>query len=169
MIKIKFLELDKHRNETTFRPVIAAANILRQVGIEITNSDDYDYAIIGHASISNKKVSLQQSVTDGLKYLDSITGDYIIFDGQDSTSLIGTVDVYRHSKAIKFLKINYLKDRQLYKNYYYGGRFYWGEGGDYNVPDIDALSNDMMLSGTNWVNTYYTSGNMEVYNNVSKK
>lgn len=169
MIKVKFLQKDIHRNETTFRPVIAAANTLREVGIEITDSDDYDYAIIGHGSISNKKVSLRQSIDDGLKFLDSVTGDYIIFDGQDSTSLIGTVDVFRHSKAEKFLKINYLEDRSLYKKFYVGGRYYWGEGGNYNVPDIDKLSDNMLLSGTNWVNTYCTDNVLPVYTNVQKR
>ena len=45
MIKIKLVELEKHRNETTFRPFIFAQNYLREIGIEFTNSDDYDYAI----------------------------------------------------------------------------------------------------------------------------
>ena len=44
MIKIKLYELDKHRNETTFRPFIQAQDIFREVGIEFTTSDDYDYA-----------------------------------------------------------------------------------------------------------------------------
>ena len=44
MIKIKLYELDKHRNETTFRPFIHPQDIFREVGIEFTTSDDYDYA-----------------------------------------------------------------------------------------------------------------------------
>ena len=34
MIKIKILELEKHRNETTFRPFIHAQNYLNEIGIE---------------------------------------------------------------------------------------------------------------------------------------
>ena len=44
MIKIKLLELDKHRNETTFRPFIFAQNYLNDIGIEFTNGDSYDYS-----------------------------------------------------------------------------------------------------------------------------
>ena len=40
MIKIKLLEHEIHRNETTFRPFVFAQNTLREVGIEFTNSDD---------------------------------------------------------------------------------------------------------------------------------
>ena len=58
MIKIKLLELDKHRNETTFRPFIMAQNLFKDVGIEFTESNDYDYAFVGQASIIDKKMVL---------------------------------------------------------------------------------------------------------------
>ena len=44
MIKIRLYELEKHRNETTFRPFLFSADLFREVGIEFTSSDDYDYA-----------------------------------------------------------------------------------------------------------------------------
>ena len=49
MIKIKLLELDKHRNETTFRPFVFAQDYLREIGIEFTNGDSYDYAWVAQA------------------------------------------------------------------------------------------------------------------------
>ena len=55
-----FQELEKHRNETTFRPFIFAKNYLRDVGIELTNSDDYDYAWVAQASIIDKKKPLKE-------------------------------------------------------------------------------------------------------------
>ena len=42
-------------------------------------------------------------------------GDYIIVDGQDATTLIGTIDVFRESNAILFLKNSYLKNFDLYR------------------------------------------------------
>ena len=51
MIKIKLLERDIHRNETTFRPFVFAQDYLREIGIEFTDSNDYDYAWVGQASI----------------------------------------------------------------------------------------------------------------------
>ena len=152
MIKIKLLERDKHRNETTFRPFINAQNSLREIGIELTDSDDYDYAWIGQASIIDKKKSLKESVESGLEFLSNITGDYMIVDGQDATSLIGTIDVFRESNAKLFLKNSYLKDFDLYKKGWANGRMYWGEG-DYSVPDIDELKPKMKLTGCNWLHT----------------
>ena len=66
MIKIKLYELDKHRNETTFRPFLKARDIFEEVGILFTNSDDYDYAWVAQASIIDKKKSLKESVENGL-------------------------------------------------------------------------------------------------------
>ena len=102
MIKIKLLEKDIHRNETTFRPFLFAQDLFREAGIEFTDSDDYDFAWVGQASIIDKKKPLQDSIARGLEFITEITGDYMIVDGQDSTSLIGTIDVFRESNALLF-------------------------------------------------------------------
>ena len=60
MIKIKLYELDKHRNECTFRPYLYAQNVLKEIGIEFTTGDSYDFAWIAQASFLNKRVSLEQ-------------------------------------------------------------------------------------------------------------
>ena len=152
MIKIKLVELDKHRNETTFRPFLFAQNYLKEIGIEFTDGDSYDYAWIGQASIIDKKKSFKESVEQGVEFLNNISGDYMIVDGQDATTLIGTIDVFRESKAKLFLKNSYLKDFDLYKKGWANGRMYWGEG-DYSVPDIDDLKPKMRLTGCNWLHT----------------
>tara|TARA_Y100000593_G_C4275224_1_gene319675 strand:- start:397 stop:1440 length:1044 start_codon:yes stop_codon:yes gene_type:complete len=152
MIKIKLIESHIHRNETTFRPFLFAANQLREIGIEFTTDDSYDYAWVGQASIIDKKKSLKESIDNGLEFISKINGDYMIIDGQDSTSLIGTIDVFRESKALLFLKNSYLKDFNLYKKGWANGRMYWGEG-DYSVPDIDELKSKMKLTGCNWLST----------------
>lgn len=152
MIKIKLLESQIHRNETTFRPFLYAINQLKEIGLEFTNGDSYDYAWVAQASIIDKKKSLKESIDKGLEFVSKINGDYMIIDGQDSTSLIGTVDVFRESKAKLFLKNSYLKDFDLYKKGWANGRMYWGKG-DYSVPDIDKLKNRMKLTGCNWLST----------------
>ena len=44
MIKVSLLELDKHRNETSFRYYVVNQNLFRDIGIEFTTSDTYDFA-----------------------------------------------------------------------------------------------------------------------------
>ncbi|MBC8147437.1 MAG: hypothetical protein H8E98_05575 [Bacteroidetes bacterium] len=157
MIKIRLLDPNLHRNETTFRPVWKLKEEFKEIGIEfIWSGDSYDFAFVGQASIIDKKVSLQESIDKGLNFLNNITGDYIIVDGQDSTALIGTIDAFRHvhnNKNCKlFLKNSYLKDFDLYKKPWVNGRVYWGKG-NYSVPDIDELKPKMKLTGCNWLNT----------------
>ena len=162
MIKIKLYELDKHRNECAFRPYIAAQNILREIGIEFTQGDSYDYAWIAQASFLNKKVSLKQSVNDGLEFLSKIDGDYMLLDGQDSTSLIGSYEVFKESNALLLMKNSLLKDRSLYKQKWSLGRYYWGTG-DYEINDFDDYSDRIVLSGTNWLSTHWSGINVQWY------
>jgi hypothetical protein len=163
MIKIKLYELDKHRNECTFRPFLYAHNSIREIGIEFTTGDSYDYAWIAQASIINKKVSLEQSVNDGLEFLSKITGNYMIVDGQDSTSLIGSYEVFKQSNALLMLKSSLLKDRNLYKQGWQLGRYYWGIG-DYKLDDFDLYSDRIVLSGTNWLMTHWAGIQRQWYN-----
>jgi len=163
MIKIKLYEHEKHRNECAFRPYSAAQNILRDIGIEFTQGESYDYAWIAQASFLNKKVSLEQSVNDGLEFLSKITGDYMLLDGQDSTSLIGSYEVFKESNALLLMKNSLLKDRSLYKQKSALGRYYWGSG-DYALSDFDEYSDRIVLSGTNWLSTHWSGINVQWYN-----
>jgi len=117
MIKIKILNPTKGRNEPTFRPLLFVKDMLRDYSIEITESDDFDYMFVGMADFINKGVLLQDSIDWGLEKLSNITGDYFLFDGSDSHSLMGAIEVFEKSKAI------YLFKNQLYKNV-----------GDYSEP-----------------------------------
>jgi hypothetical protein len=156
MIKIKLYELDKHRNETTFRPYLMAQNVLRDVGIEFTRGDSYDYAWVGQASITNKKIPLEQSTHKGLEFLSKIKGDYMLVDGQDSTSLIGSYDVFKESNAMLLLKNSLLKHTELYDSPsvtgWVNGRYYWGQG-NYKAVEFDKYKDRIKLSGTNWLST----------------
>lgn len=152
MIKIKLYELDKHRNETTFRPYLMAQDLFREVGIEFTQGDSYDFAWIAQASFMNKKVSLEESTEKGLEFLETVTGDYFLIDGQDAPTLIGAYEVFKESKAIYLLKNTLYKDRNLYKQSWVNGRYYWGEG-NYHCEDFDRYADRIVLSGTNWLST----------------
>jgi len=86
----------------------------------------------------------------------------MIIDGQDSTSLIGTYEVFKQSNATLMLKNSLLKDRSLYKTGLATGRYYWGEG-DYVSPDFDEYSDRIVLSGVNWLTTHWTGINVQWY------
>lgn len=169
MIKIKLIQPEIHRNECTFRPYIAARNTLAEIGLEFTNGSSYDYAWVAQASFLNKKVSLQQSTEQGLEFLNKITGPCILFDGQDSTSLMGSYEVFTQSKnALLLLKSSLLKDRELYKQAWKLGRYYWGQG-DYKLVDFDKFSDRIKLSGSNWISTHWEGITHEFFPMNKKK
>ena len=173
MINVKIYELDKHRNETTFRPYIQRADYLRDVGINIVNHNDYDFAWIGQASIADKKLPLDESVQKGIEFCNNIGGDYMIFDGQDSHSMIGVYEVFirlsllSSERCLLLLKNTLLKDYDMYKEPTVNGRWYWGEG-NYSNPDIDMFKDRIVLSGTNWLHTMLFKF-IDDYENIPKK
>jgi hypothetical protein len=89
MIKVKILNPDFDRNIPTFNPLIRVKDMLRDYSIDLTESDDFDYMFVGMSDFLDKKKPLPESIEWGLENLSKITGDYFLFDGSDSTSLMG--------------------------------------------------------------------------------
>ena len=115
MIKVKLLNSHKGRNEPTFRPFTFIRDMLyTDYSIELTTDDDFDYLFVGMQDFIDKKKPLQESIDWGLENLSKITGDYFLFDGSDSTSLMGAYEVFEQSDA-KYLFKNQLLSREEYK------------------------------------------------------
>jgi hypothetical protein len=92
----------------------------------------------------------------------------MLIDGQDSTSLIGAYEVFKESNALILLKSSLLKNRNLYKEGWTLGRYYWGKG-DYKLEDFDKYSDRILLSGTNWLSTHWAGIKPQWYTNLEKK
>lgn len=150
-MKIKIYELDKHRNETTFRPLLLQHKLFNDVGIEFVNSGQADFAFVGHASIVDKKVSLSESTNKGLEFLKSVKEPYFLFDGQDAATLMGVYEVATRSNPIYVLKPTLYKDRSNYLKKSVNGRIYWGEG-NYSLPNLNIFEK-VKLAHFNWLST----------------
>ena len=139
MIKVKILNPTLYRNEPTFRPFHFIQNMLRDYSIEITNSDDYDFLFVGMSDFIDKKRPLNESIEWGLENISKITGDYFLFEGSDSTSLMGGYEVFEQSDAIYLFKNQMLGTQQEYKVPYAHNKWFWGDGSDldlsYDIPD----------------------------------
>lgn len=155
MINIKIYEIYKHRNETTFRPFLFARHIFNEIGIKFVTDGPADFAFVGHASFINKKLSLSESVSSGLKFLETVNEPYFLFDGQDAATLIGSYEVFKESDAIYLFKPTLYKNREEYLNNYANGRLYWGSG-NYSISSLE-LMNNIKLSNTNWISTMTTN------------
>ena len=151
MIKIKVLDHHKGRNEPTFRPLTFVRDMLyTDYSIELTTSDDFDFMFIGMDDFIDKKKSLPESISWGLENLSKITGDYFLFDGSDSTSLMGAYEVFEQSDAIYLFK-NQLLSRQDYKKSTAFNKWFFGNGSDLDLGyDISETNwNNIKLNGWN--------------------
>jgi len=139
MIKVKILNPNFDRNIPTFNPLIRVKDMLKDYSIELTDSDDFDYMFVGMSDFIDKKKPLQESIEYGLENLSKITGDYFLFDGSDSTSLMGAYEVFEQSNAIYLLKNQKFNTREEYKTPYAFNKYFFGSGSDldlsYDIPE----------------------------------
>jgi len=108
--------------------------------IELTTDDDFDYMFVGMKDFYDKDKSLKESTEWGLENLNKITqgGDYFLFDGQDSTSIMGSYEVFEQSDAIYMFKNQTLNNREDYKNPYSLSKWFFGNDKNcsmsYDIP-----------------------------------
>jgi len=151
MVKIKIHNPKEDRNEPTFRVMLAVQHFFREIGIDFTTSNDYDYLFIGMNDFMNKKLTLEESVDWGSENVEKLgeNGDYFLFDGSDSTSIVGGIEVMRNTNPIHYIKNQFL-DFDLYNKPCSFGRWFWGGGENnqsYNLTEEDRSK--MKLSGWN--------------------
>jgi hypothetical protein len=141
MIKVKIDNPSIDRNIPTFAPFFRCKDLLRDYSIEITDSDDFDYLFVGMHDFIDKQIPLRDSIDYGLENLSKISGDYFLFDGSDSTSLMGAYEVLTESNALYLFKHQKLKNKDDYKVPYAFNKFFFGDGSDldlsYDISDED--------------------------------
>ena len=139
------------KNRISFAGFLMLKDLLKEYSIDITDSDDYDYMFLGAHDILNKGIGLQESIEYGLENCSKITGDYFLFDGSDSTSLMGAYEVLEQSDAMFLFKNQLLKNREDYKTPTSFNKWFFKNGSDLDLGyDISEGNwNKVKLSGWN--------------------
>tara|TARA_R110001592_G_scaffold166015_4_gene400840 strand:- start:2749 stop:3765 length:1017 start_codon:yes stop_codon:yes gene_type:complete len=132
MIKIKLTNWNKGRNEPTFRPLLIHQNIFSDIGIQFVDKGSYDFEFVGMADFINKKISLKDSINYGLEYINNLEGDYFLFDGSDSTSIMGAYEVFQQSNA-KYLFKSAKTTIEQYKKPSAFNKWFFGKGSDLDL------------------------------------
>mgnify|MGYP003114235260 CR=1 FL=1 len=147
MIKVK---LSDNQNMKCFSGFIHTRDLLRDYSIDITDSNDYDYEFVDASQFLTLSLPLQESIDNGLENLSKKSGDYFLFHGGDSTSIMGVYEVFVESNA-KYLFKKQLLSQEDYKEKTTLNKWFFGKGstldGGYNIPD-DVYSR-MKLTGYN--------------------
>ena len=147
MIKIK---LSNDRDIKCFSGLIIAKDMLPDYSIQLTNSNDYDYEFLDTNKFVNSSLPLMQSIDWGLENLSKKTGDYFLFHGGDSTSIMGAYEVFAQSNA-KYMFKKQLLSRIDYKEPYAINKWFFGTGTVLDIGyDIPTSNYDRMkLTGYN--------------------
>ena len=146
------------KNSISFLGFVLLKDMLRDYSIDVTNSEDYDYMFLGAHDILNKGLSLQDSIDYGLENCNKITGDYFIFDGSDSTSLMGSYEVLEQSDAMFLFKNQLLKNREDYKKSTSFNKWFYKNGSDLDLGYDIAEENWKRIKLSGW-NLGYTMPN----------
>ena len=146
------------KNSISFLGFVLLKDMLRDYSIDVTNSEDYDYMFLGAHDILNKGLSLQDSIDYGLENCNKITGDYFIFDGSDSTSLMGSYEVLEQSDAMFLFKNQLLRNREDYKKSTSFNKWFYKNGSDLDLGYDIAEENWKRIKLSGW-NLGYTMPN----------
>ena len=162
MIKVK---LTDSNNMKCFSGLIHTKDLLRDYSIDITESDDYDYEFVHADEFVNLSLPLQESIDRGVDNLSKKSGDYFLFHGGDSTSIMGAYEVFIESEA-KFLFKKQLLSQYDYKNKTTINKWFFGNGSDldkgYDIPD--TVYDRMKLTGYNVAHNWPHLQQMQVGN-----
>jgi len=147
MIKIKLSDPTDQKN---FSGLLHARDILPEYSIQLTDSNDYDYEFVSHKNYVDSSIPLEYSIEKGINALANKTGDYFLFSGADSTSLLGAYEVFSESSA-KFLFKKQLLSREDYRQPAALNKWFFGNGTlldkGYDIPNDEY--NRIQLTGYN--------------------
>lgn len=159
MIKIKLTNWNQGRNDYTFRPFLMYANYFTEIGVRFVDNGSYDIEFVGMHDFINKKISLQDSIQYGIDSLANKTGEYCLFDGSDSTSLMASYEVFTKSSA-KYLFKTALTTQEQYATPSAFNKWFFGNESELNLSyDIpDSIYENIKLTGWNlgYYNDYLT-------------
>ena len=162
MIKIK---LSDSNNMKCFSGLIHTRNMLKDYSIDITDSDSYDYEFVDATEFVDLSIPLQDSIDKGLENLSKKTGDYFLFHGGDSTSIMGAYEVFIESDA-KYLFRKQLLSQEDYKEKTIINKWFFGKGSvldrGYNIPN--DVYDKIKLTGYNVAHNWPHLQQMQVGN-----
>lgn len=155
MIKINLRNWNLGRNNQTFRPFLMFNRLFNEIGVQFVDGGSYDFQFIGMSDFLDKKISLSESIEKGVDFIGKLNGDVFLFDGSDSTSLMGAWEVVENTNTSILFK-NQILPLDDYKTPTAFNKWFFGNGSDldlhYNISEDDY---NTKLKLTGWNLGYY--------------
>ena len=133
-----------------FGGLVISRDMLKDYSIDITDSDDYDYEFVDANQFLKLSLPLRDSIDWGLENLSKKSGDYFLFHGGDSTSIMGVYEVFIKSNA-KYSFKKQLLSQEDYKEETTLNKWFFGKGSvlDRGYDISDDVYSKMKLTGYN--------------------
>lgn len=164
MLRIRLVDSDKGRNRATYRGFLMYKRLFNDVGIDFIiagdGKDSWDISILGDECFINRRAkSLQESIDYGLERLHEIDGRYMLYDGSDSPSILGSYEVFENSNAERLIK-NQMYAKDVYSIPSPLGKEWWNmyAGREDKISHDVKRYDDIVLSGYNlgYYHPHYT-------------
>lgn len=173
MLRIRLVDSDKGRNRATYRGFLMYKRLFNDVGIDFIiagdDKDSWDISILGDECFINRRAkSLQESIDYGLERLHEIDGRYMLYDGSDSPSILGSYEVFENSNAERLIK-NQMYAKDVYSIPSPLGKEWWNmyAGREDKISHDVKRYDDIVLSGYNL--GYYHPHYLQFANHEVKK
>jgi len=173
MLRIRLVDSDKGRNRATYRGFLMYKRLFNDVGIDFIIAGDgrgsWDISILGDECFINRRAkSLQESIDYGLERLHEIDGRYMLYDGSDSPSILGSYEVFENSNAERLIK-NQMYAKDVYSIPSPLGKEWWNmyAGREDKISHDVKRYDDIVLSGYNL--GYYHPHYLQFANHEVKK
>lgn len=173
MLRIRLVDSDKGRNRATYRGFLMYKRLFNDVGIDFIiagdGGDSWDISILGDECFINRRAkSLQESIDYGLERLHEIDGRYMLYDGSDSPSILGSYEVFENSNAERLIK-NQMYAKDVYSIPSPLGKEWWNmyAGREDKISHDVKRYDDIVLSGYNL--GYYHPHYLQFANHEVKK
>ena len=173
MLRIRLVDSDKGRNRATYRGFLMYKRLFNDVGIDFIIAgdmvDSWDISILGDECFINRRAkSLQESIDYGLERLHEIDGRYMLYDGSDSPSILGSYEVFENSNAERLIK-NQIYAKDVYSIPSPLGKEWWNmyAGREDKISHDVKRYDDIVLSGYNL--GYYHPHYLQFANHEVKK
>lgn len=173
MLRIRLVDSDKGRNRATYRGFLMYKRLFNDLGIDFIiagdGKDSWDISILGDECFINRRAkSLQESIDYGLERLHEIDGRYMLYDGSDSPSILGSYEVFENSNAERLIK-NQMYAKDVYSIPSPLGKEWWNmyAGREDKISHDVKRYDDIVLSGYNL--GYYHPHYLQFANHEVKK
>lgn len=159
-MRIKLINPDKGRNRQAFYPFLQYSKMFEMFDIEFITYGQSDYTFIGVDDFVNRKISLDDSVNQGIEFVNKYKFEKVfLFDSTDSTSLLGVYEVLDNTNVQSLFKNQLLNFSDYSRPSYFNKWFFrLGDQGilkGYNISSKNISR--IQLSGWNlgFYNTAY--------------